>query len=288
MAAARRRRQARRCKHRASTASQVQADGGLSCRCLGCRRWQAFLQGQLLERLPWPARGRQYEVLTQEQVLALAAYLRQLCLPACLPACRAAVHKQLACGAAQDGRRQAQCCNRKLAVAQLGCLAAAWRQVCLPSTSMTSEHKLLQGKTCPCCQEAKPALQTEPVHRSRAAASALLDSFLVLEVGAGSGLLSHCLRLALGAKGTASAEPNARPHLSVVATDSGASRLNQDQPWCALLLPPLQAALLPVLCAQAAQLNRFQLKQAPAQAPSPSRSWGVQGSGAADLRACTG
>ena len=72
---------------------QVQPDGSLLCSCMGCQRWQAFLHGDLLERQPWagpPSHHpglRQYEVLTQELIAGLAAYLRQPCLPAADCAC---------------------------------------------------------------------------------------------------------------------------------------------------------------------------------------------------------
>lgn len=51
---------------------QVAHTGVVSCGCVGCARWQAFLEG----RLPGGPTWRQYEVWTRDYVTALAAYLR--------------------------------------------------------------------------------------------------------------------------------------------------------------------------------------------------------------------
>lgn len=56
-----------------SCAPRVDDQGRVSCACDGCARWKAYVAGALPP--PWPS-WPQYEVLTREHVVALAAYLR--------------------------------------------------------------------------------------------------------------------------------------------------------------------------------------------------------------------
>ena len=68
-------------------------------------------------------------------------------------------------------------------------------------------------------------LLTQDSRRERAAAWGHVP-FRVLEVGGGSGLLSHSLRTALSEDAAEAAF-----HISIASTDSGVSQLHEGQPW---------------------------------------------------------